>query len=259
MPPENSTVTILFISSLHIFYLDYSSDPIFGAGEKYQFDGESRPWWYKSDPKFGVLACIDSHQLCSPDGESCWSMTDQGKGQSHEYWLMKLSLESSNMYDAIAHRLGLALLAQERVSQYTSAGLGEDHWKLEAAQLFATSLARIQFDAWSIASGEDSQLEGYVDLTPADAGNLCGLFQFTSTGYRNLNVKALILLLLTLPAVLVLSLPVKDKWFWATEYNKKDDLPLLFLIVYSVWPYNLYYVFRKVWPAVKNACTNCPL
>lgn len=71
------------------------------------------------------------------------------------YWMMKLSLENSNIYDSILKRLGTALLAQHKITQYTSEPLSDDHWMLEARRLFEISLARIQFDAWNIASGED--------------------------------------------------------------------------------------------------------
>ncbi|KAH6955848.1 hypothetical protein BKA56DRAFT_625006 [Ilyonectria sp. MPI-CAGE-AT-0026] len=220
-PPENSTLTLLFISALHILYLDSSSDPIFGADEKYLFEGEPRPWWYKSDPRSGVLACIDYHQLCSPDGKSCWSVTEDRENLPPGYWLMRLSMEAaSNIYDSIVGRLGSALIAQERVSQSTSDGLRNDHWKLEAARLFATSLARIQYEAWSIASGEDRREEGFVDVTPDEAGDLCGIFKFKSVGYENIDVLWLVILSLLSPLLWILSQEVRDvrdrrDWAWA--------------------------------------------
>lgn len=211
----------MFISALHILYLDSSSDPIFGADEKYLFEGEPKPWWYKSDPRSGVLACIDYHQLCSPDGKSCWSVTEDRENLPPGYWLMRLSMEAaSNIYDSIVGRLGSALIAQERVSQSTSDGLRDDHWKLEAARLFATSLARIQYEAWSIASGEDRREEGFVDVTPDEARDLCGLFKFKSVGYANIDVLWLVILSLLSPLLWILSQEVRDvrdrrNWAWA--------------------------------------------
>lgn len=131
---------------------------------------------------------------------------------------------ASSIYDSILGRLGSALIAQERVSQYTSAGLGNDHWKLEAARLFATSLARIQFDAWSIASGEDRREEGFVDETPDEAGDLCGHFKFKSVGYENIDVLWLVILSLLPPLLWILSQEVRDirdrrNWAWAFMKN----------------------------------------
>lgn len=118
-------------------------------------------------------------------------MTDDRSGQQFppQYWLLKFSLESSSIFDSINRRLGSALLAQEMVAQYNSPALNDTHWMDEAERLFATSLARIQFDAFNIASGEDQvhEVDGYVKQTPDEAGELCGLYKFQSTGYTNLN------------------------------------------------------------------------
>jgi hypothetical protein len=209
-PPENSTLTILFITSLHIFYLDFSADPIFGADEKYLFDDGSKPWWYKSDPRSRPLACIDSTEVCEPDGISCWSMTEARDGLPPSYWLMKLSLEASNMYDAIVNRLGSALIAQELVSQSGSTGLADNHWQFEAARLFATSLARIQFEAWSIATAEGMGEEGYISETPDEAGDMCGLFKIRASGYKNLAKWPFVALWFVFPLFMFLGQEVKD-------------------------------------------------
>lgn len=132
-------------------------------------------------------------------------MTEDPENLPPGYWLMKLSLEKSGIYNTIVRRLGSALIAQERVSQYNSDRLSNNHWQLEAARLFATSLALIQYEAWSIASGEDSQEEGYIWLTPDEAGNLCGLFKFNSSGYTNLAMWPIIWLILALPGLWILS------------------------------------------------------
>jgi hypothetical protein len=104
-----------------------------------------------------------------------------------------LSLLNSNIYDSIAKRLGTALIAHGLISQYNSVALDDFHWVTEAERLFATSLARIQFDAMNIASGEDwvhVGQDGYVDKTPDEAGDLCGIFKFKSTGYTNIDLWA---------------------------------------------------------------------
>ncbi|KAK3372201.1 hypothetical protein B0H63DRAFT_484060 [Podospora didyma] len=261
-PPAGSTLTLLFISALHLYYVHASSDPIFIADEKRIFEGETKPWWYKSDPRFRPLACIDNHQLCSPDSQTCWPMTDvRPENLPPSYWLMKLALEQSNIYDSIMGRLGSALIAQEKVIQSTSAGLPDNHWELEAARLFATSLARIQFDAWSIASGEDRDQEGYVDETPSEAGNLCGLFKFKSKGYKNLSLWALVGLWLVLPLLWVMSLEIKDV-AWALGWKQDGRMASLqrragegILVVYFLL--FLAYVFlgwgiTAAWKEIQN-------
>lgn len=195
IPPKNSTITIMFVSALHILYLKPSADPIFPADKKIYLDDYSKPWYYKSDPIARALACVDTTQLCSPDGKECWSMTDERNGTKFpaEYWLMKLSLESSSVFDSINKRLGSALQAQEKVTQFASPPLSDYQWMAEAERLFATSLARIQFDAFNIASGEDQvhEVDGFIPQTPEEAPDLCGIFKFKCTGYTNLNYIAL--------------------------------------------------------------------
>jgi hypothetical protein len=235
-PPENSTVTIMFVSALHIFYLKASADPLFPADKKVHVDGYSNPWFYKSDPKARALACIDKTEICSSDGKECWSMTDNRNGTKFpsEFWLMKLSLESSSIFDSINKRLGSALRAQERVTQFTSQPLNDKHWMDEAERLFATSLARIQFDAFNIASGEDQahEVDGYIVQTPDEAGDLCGFFKFKSTGYTNLNYVALWCLglpVLVLCFLLTLEIGTIAKFFsWVTTKIEQG--------FYSVFP-----------------------
>ena len=79
-------------------------------------------------------------------------------------------------------------------------------WQLEAIQLFATSLARIQYDAWKIATGEDRERPGYVEVTPDEAkGHLCKLYKFKSADYTNINLAALIGLPLLAITIFILS------------------------------------------------------
>lgn len=126
------------------------------------------------------------------------------------YWLMKYALGNSNTYDSIKLRLGNALLAQQRIGQARSLPLKDDHWEYEAAQLFATSLARAQFDAWSIACGEDHERPGYKDVTPDQVkGQLCGLYKFNKDEYINIELGAFVGLLLVCPITFILTWETK--------------------------------------------------
>ena len=208
-PPPNSTLTIMFISSMHIYHVKPSFDPIFPTNETRYFEGFREPYYYNADPRARALARVDTSELCSPDGSTCWSMTStlpHDVQSSPDYWLMKWSLENSNTYDSIKWRLGTALLAQESVSQSISIPLSPHQWQLEASQLFATSLARIQYDTWSIATGEDRERAGYVEVTPDEAkGRLCRLYKFKSPDYTNINMAAFVGLPLLAIAIFILS------------------------------------------------------
>ena len=211
-PPTNSTLTIVFVSSMHITHVEPSFDPIFPANEPRTFKDLRGTYYYNADPRARAIACVDTTELCSPDGTICWSMTSSlppDIQSSPDYWLMKWSLENSNIYDSIKWRLGTALLAQESVSQSVSIPLSPYQWQLEANQLFATSLARIQYDAWEIATGEDRERPGYIEVTPDEAkGRLCGLCKFKTSDYTNVNLAGLIGLPLLAITIFILSCDV---------------------------------------------------
>ena len=173
-------------------------------------------WHYKSDPKARVLACLDQTQFCDPDGDECWPAKPNWDDHLRPpgYWLMKLALKDSSIYDSIALRLGAALVAQEMIAQQLSLPLPDQHWMTEARRMFATSLALAQINAWSIASGEDQVhegLDGWENQTPEEAGNLCGLLKFKSAGYTDIDkVTFFLLLFIPYPAAFILSLKWKS-------------------------------------------------
>jgi len=144
---------------------------------------------------------------------------------------MKRALDHSDVYNSIVRRLGTALVAQDMISQYMSVGLSDNHWALEAERLFVNSLARIQFDALNIASGEDRAHEGedgWVNDTPDEAGNLCGLYKFQSVGYTNIYVWIFGPLFLITPIL----------WIFNIEIGAhRDDIatPLMYWILGKVW------------------------
>ena len=224
-PPIGSTLTIIFVSSNHIYHTTPSLDPIFPATKPRYFPPEREPYYYNSDPFARALACVDTTELCSPNGQTCWSMLPNSASHNAAYWLMKLSLENSNIYDSIKWRLGTALLAQESVSQFISQPLPANQWAVEVSQLFATSLARIQYDAWSIAHGEERERSGYVEVTPDEAkGRLCRLYKFNSIGYTNVSLLGFIGLPLAAFVVYVLSWEACSVK-WGKRAPKKDKGP----------------------------------
>ncbi|KAL9586411.1 MAG: hypothetical protein Q9212_000925 [Teloschistes hypoglaucus] len=195
-PPADSTLTIIFVASMHIYHTKPSLDPIFHATEPRYFDGYRDPYYYNSDPRARVLACVDKTELCSPDGKTCWPPSAPPPRHSPSpppYWLTKWSLRDSNIYSSLNLRQGAALLAQESISQFISLPLGSKHWQSEASQLFSTSLARIQYDAWDIATGADREKPGYVEITPDEAKDrLCGIVKTKRENYTNVNLFAFI-------------------------------------------------------------------
>ncbi|KAI4151715.1 MAG: hypothetical protein LQ340_003340 [Diploschistes diacapsis] len=196
---------------MHIYHTNPSYDPIFPAHEAKFFPNDNEPLYYNSDPRARVFACVDATTLASPSGDESWPLTAPAPASVHvgpAYWLTKWSLESSTVYDALAWRLGRALLAQESIGQSVASGQlhASRQWEDEAEHLFATSLARIQFDAMAIATGAGRERPGYRDMTPDEGrGKLCGLWKFKTVGYTNVNVVTLAGLAAVLPVAAVLS------------------------------------------------------
>ena len=220
---------------MHIYHVERSFDPIFPAHEPRYFENFRKPLFFNADPRARALACVDTSELCSPDGKTCWSMNSPlppDIQSSSGYWFMKWSLESSNIYDSIKWRLGTALLAQESVSQFVSNPLSPYQWQLEASQLFATSLARIQYDAWQIATGEDRERPGYVEVTPKEAkGDLCGLYKFKSSDYTNINLAAFVGLPLLAITIFILSLDTRGVELGSTTDESTVSKPLVIDVI----------------------------
>ena len=78
-------------------------------------------------------------------------------------------------------------LRRTLVRGWESLPLAKEQWKVEARQLFETSLARIQIDARNIAQGTAASYPGLQKLD-ADPAVCDDTFLFLSQGWQNVNV-----------------------------------------------------------------------
>lgn len=245
-----STMTIIFILSAHISHEKPSHDPIFPA------ETRNKDGWYNADPQARVLACVDQSEMYSPDGSQHWEIHDPlltGFSDHPGTWLMRLAMEYSNTKYAMHWRLGSALLAQKRISHYLSRPLEPNQWEFEASQFFATSLARIQYDAWAIASGEDHERSGYVDATPDETkGNLCGIYKLRTTDHTNVSLVGFLGYIVLAVVIYFLSWEVP----WKHGDSPITPVVLSFIIT---WLYNKCAEcanFRKHHPETTQASSN---
>ena len=197
-------------------YANNSVDPIFPATAKYRFPDDTVDYYINDSPKSRAFTCIDETQFCDPTGKICWHAYDTiPKKVAHiardpAYGFMANALRKSNTYDTIKLRLGSSLLAQQRVGDARSQALDNDHWEVEAEHMFRASLARAQFDAWSLASGEDHDKSTYKNTVEDEfAKRMCGLFKFRTSGHVNVLVWKFFLLCCVLPATFLLSVQWK--------------------------------------------------
>ncbi|KAH7091531.1 hypothetical protein FB567DRAFT_546248 [Paraphoma chrysanthemicola] len=165
MRGKYSSITIIFVSSLRIYYEEYSTDPIFPADKMVALPGDTRSWFRNSDPRAQPLACMDTTEVCTDDGKSCWDINTPDKEKTvsdnaTEFYLLYAALYKTDTYYSFAKRQGRSLIAQKKVSQYFSLALGTNAWVDEVENWVRTSLARTSINAWSVASGEDSVHEG---------------------------------------------------------------------------------------------------
>lgn len=236
----------MFIAPCHILYSGQSHDDIFRIDQVYPYDND--PYW-SSDPRPRPLACVDSNEVCASDGR-CWPMTESRPEQGAAFGFVRSALRRSKVYDSIKFRLGTALVAQDSVSQYVSRQLSDHQWWIEAEAMFATSLARIQYDALDIGTGAGHEWAKYKLDTPSGAkGRLCGLYKFKlPNGYTNINVVAYVGILLAVAFVCILSIPTRA----AVHAEKREWMEgkyLVFecIIMQCIW------VSRKLWRWTRNS------
>lgn len=209
-PPDrsDSTVTIIFISSLRILYEGQSDDPIFPAHTEWPLPGDRKKWYYNSDPKARPLACINTIKVCTPDEALCWNVNSNLKfpDDTPEFELLYSSLYKTDIYYSLAKRQGRSLLAQKKVSQYFSPALGDYHWGVEVENWVRTALARTSINTWSVASGEDAVHEGKGGFAKtSNKHNLCGRYKYNPRDYQSIRFAYLLLVILWLPVIWILT------------------------------------------------------
>jgi hypothetical protein len=208
------TATIVLISNIAVLYSSPSEDPIFPV------ELPSYGWYVNSRLHSSVLGCMDRTNICTPNGSFCAGL---------DYWrnlglidnedsmviaFLSISLRSSTMGLAIRYRQEGALDANRRRSGPVSLNLDDEQWKTEVLQLFQTSLARIQIDARNLARGNPDAptygLSNMIDVYPP-LRNLCRIYKFKSTGWRNINVSGFIGATFAGIIVLLLSRTTEDE------------------------------------------------
>lgn len=224
-PPKGSTLTLIFIHPQKISYLVPSDDPIFPAHTEFYIDSSDKPRWRYMGPHASVLACVDTTLWRDPSTGSNWqpylpepSFVIEDSHTRGGFLFMVYTLLWSNIYDTINYRLGGGLAAQKLVHGWESLPLAKEQWKVEAKQLFETSLARIQIDAWNIAQGTAASYPGLQRLEVESA--VCdGTFLFMSQGWQNVNVTGSIWIGVLAVIFVVLAMPLYDgrlfvQWLW---------------------------------------------
>lgn len=206
----------MFIHPQKISYLTQSDDPIFPANTKFYINSSDEPRWRYTGQHASVLACVDTTIWRDPSSFGDWkpylpepTFDIRDAHTRGGFLLMVFALLWSNISDTINYRLGNGLAAQKLVRGWESLPLAKEQWKVEARQLFETSLARIQVDARNIAQGTAASYPGLQKLD-ADPAICDDTFLFMSQGWQNVNVTGSIWILVLSFVFVVLALPLND-------------------------------------------------
>lgn len=210
------TSTLILISNLGIAYPERRDDPIFPAETTYD-----NMFYYNTRWSAAVLGCVDRTNICSPDGTLCgslkyWGGLERSDGKaSLVQSMLYFSLLSSDIGSAISFRRAEALDSTAYLVGSASSLLPKEQWKVEARQLFETSLARIQINARNIARGPQSGYTQYlIDIMhPKDKG-MCYMYKFNSTGWSNISVSGFLGALGAGLAVFIIGIPKEDGQLW---------------------------------------------
>ena len=186
-------------------------------------------------PHASVLACIDTTLWRDPSSSIDWkpfppkpTFAIRDAHTRGGFLFMVYTLLWSNIFNTINYRLGSGLAAQKLVRGWESLPLAKEQWRVEAKQLFETSLARIQIDARNIAQGTGASYPGLqkLEVEPAVCDNT---FQFMSQGWQNVNVTGSIWIVVLAFIFVVLAIPLPDddrlfvQWLWV--FATKTVLP----------------------------------
>jgi hypothetical protein len=194
--PANDMLTVVLIQNSLIFYPEESHDPVFPAHHH-------NAWgWFNGNFTGGVLACIDQAMICKPNNGTCTDLWDPSAGYvdgsivDPAINLLTAALMFSTTAISMTFRYSGILDAEAKMQQAESLPLAREQWKVEARQLFETSLARMQINARIVARGLDAAESPREGLKPEDMfpfQGICQVYKFRSVGWKNISVGGVIL------------------------------------------------------------------
>ena len=217
-------LTMIFIRSGKIYYLDPRNDPIFPADAPVHEPGIRETYYMNSVLHDTVLACKDRTEWRDPEKrDEGWrhllevpelSINDTS-GVYGGFLLMRLSLANSHTYGSIRMRPESSLDAQAHLAQATALRLPENHWEIEAERLFKISLARIQIDARNIARGKLASYSGYIKQHTKESARICThTYLFQSVGFTNINRTWFLVTAILCVFVMLMAVTRSDEHLW---------------------------------------------
>jgi hypothetical protein len=232
----DADVTIFFFTPNSVVYNFEVYDPIFQTGASYSFlvEGVNKTIY---TPTFFVntLGCIDQHKFCNP------TISDPASGctpfaaynqipdlvDSIQYNPTQLAtagrilsnLELINTFNSVDGRRAAAILASQTVDDNLQVGfLSVDQWRIEVANWFAVSLAKLQQGILEFAAGPtDPEFLSFVQYpTNPVTAQLCynQLVQLPS-GYTNFDFGVIVIITIVGFMIVIMGLYFTKVLGWA--------------------------------------------
>ena len=219
-PAAGSTISIIFITSQKVYYQNRRDDLIFPADKLHHVHGLQSKYYINSLGHATVMACVDRTEWRDPEYGPEWSSMSELPALPPKdprtfagMWLMRYSLLNSNMMQSIDMRLGNALEAQSRTSNFVSMDMPENQWELELEQFFKISLARIQINARNIACGVLAKYDGWYKASNNDT--ICmNNYLFQAPGWTNINFVVSLLIFVPCAITVILAIPGREEELW---------------------------------------------
>jgi hypothetical protein len=203
----DSTVTLIFIRPKLIAYSARSDDPIFPAQQEIEDPWHRLPGKYFVNfrPHASVLACVDTTEfrdpatgdVRTPDGylEYIGNLPLQIQAKFIKgLTYLRLALAGSNIQTSI----GLSYYrfdAQKKLYRGLSLPLEREQWKVEARQIFETSLARMQINVYDMARGiGGDELGAEREFYWDQYKDLCSMIKIQTRGLNNISLFWLVVL-----------------------------------------------------------------
>lgn len=246
---NSSFVAIFAILTEGILYNEYRDDQMFPAMHE-QRGRQSGRYSNEADPP-GLLGCVDNAFICDPDLDQCtnWpkqtpnlarKISDPISGEfdgvltEADHARVLLSSAIFESFEGMVDGIGENLEAKSHCEGAFCYGLPREQWKVEARQMFETSLARIQNRVLDIVRGVEVDnvgnysVEDYYILDtywntvaplttndiPPNLRQICHMGKFTSIGWRNVSVWGLIGLLSLCGAIALASITTENNELW---------------------------------------------
>jgi hypothetical protein len=199
-PWTHHAITLMFIQSQENYHREPRRDPIFPAEQEVLYGPKKTSKYFNADPIVPALACVDTTEICSPNGSRCWtdlSTLDVDPPSLDEkigYYMLALALTESTTFNAIQLQGGRTLEATHMLQRFLSFPLADEQWKVEAEHLFETSLARISITLRNYIRGAAAHIPNYKDETAAAMGGMCHAYKLPGRGWVNIPVSGIILI-----------------------------------------------------------------